>query len=566
MDELIVQFTTITGATIPNAETYLKVSDGDLQQAIQLYFDTGGADMDAGPSTVNDLPRAPSPPIQPSTSSRMDVPIVIDDEDEMHDDDDDDLREVLRASGTSTTAATTGSGSGSGVNSTLDEDEVMARRLQEEFYGEAVGTASGGENGIRAPIARTRDTLIGGDDYGYPEPRAERRARGAATGRRGVFNQRSSANVWASEGTDRSELLSDATGGASELSSASSKLAEMFRPPFEIMTNLSFQDARDEAKDAEKWILVNIQDNSIFSCQLLNRDIWKATEVKATVKENFVFLQMDRTGRDGKDYLRLYMANAVDDTALFASGTKAEDVFPHIAIIDPRTGEQVKVWTDIPKKPLEFVMVLHEFLDRYSLKVDAKNPVQRKTKPKASVSHMTEDEMMQLAMQNSLGGASTSLGATSDPDDLTKTGGASSDASDLMEFEDAQERRSPLPENQENVFWRIRSDKHHAEPLNGPDVTRIQFKMSDGSRVVRKFLLKDRVERLFEYVKADLLPEHQEKRKLASTGELEDSVVDKEFELVSLGKKLIERLDETIDEAGLKMGTVMVGVMDRLID
>jgi len=327
------------------------------------------------------------------------------------------------------------------------------------------------------------------------------------------------------------------------------------------MTNLSFQDARDEAKEVEKWILVNIQDNSLFPCQALNRDIWKATEVKATVKENFVFLQMDRAGRDGKDYLRLYMANAVDDVALFASGTKAEDVFPHIAIIDPRTGEQVKVWADVPKKPLEFVMALHEFLDRYSLKVDAKNPVQRMTKTKSSVADMTEDEMMQLAMQNSLGGTSTPPGATSDPDNLTKTGGSSSDVGDLMEFEDAQENLVDTSEKQESVFWRIRGDKHHAEPLNGPDVTRIQFKMSDGSRVVRKFLLKDRVERLFEYVKADLLPEHQEKRKSAADDK-EDPLVGKEFELVSLGKKLIDHLEETIDEAGLKMGTVMVEVVD----
>ncbi|CAZ79812.1 unnamed protein product [Tuber melanosporum] len=532
MDELISQFTTITGATVRKAETYLKVSDGDLEQAIQLYFDTGGADMESGPSTQTAPPPPPPPPA-----------------------------EALRASEPTRSTATPGSGSGSGVNSAYDEDEAIARRLQEELYGEAGGASSGGENGVRAPIARTRDTLIGGDDYGYPEGIAERRRLRAATSRFGAFGRRSAANVWAPESTDSSESLLEAVGGVSESSSKPSKLAEIFRPPFEIMTNLSFQDARDEAKEVEKWILVNIQDNSIFSCQLLNRDIWKAPEVKATVKENFVFLQMDRAGRDGKDYLRLYMANAVDDTALFSSGTKAEDVFPHIAIIDPRTGEQVKVWTDVPKNPLEFLMVLHEFLDRYSLKVDAKNPVQRKTKPKASVAHMTEDEMMQLAMQNSLGGTSTPLGATSDPDDLTKTGGASSDVGDLMEFEEVQENQADTSEKQESVFWRIRGDKHHAEPLSGPDVTRIQFKMSDGTRVVRRFLLKDRVERLFEYVKADLLPEHQEKRK-SGPDDKEDLLVGKEFELVSLGKKLIDHLEETIDEAGLKMGTVMVEVLD----
>lgn len=179
MDELIAQFTTITGATVRNAETYLKVSDGDLPQAIQLYFDTGGADMESGPSTQSaPPPPPPPPPVLPSRHALDDDPIQIDD-DEMDgdgdDDDDDDLREALRAS--EPTTAASGSGPGSGVNSAYDEDEAIARRLQEEFYGGAGGAGSGGENGVRAPIARTRDTLIGGDDYGYAETMAQRRMR-----------------------------------------------------------------------------------------------------------------------------------------------------------------------------------------------------------------------------------------------------------------------------------------------------------------------------------------------------------------------------------------------------
>lgn len=176
MDGLIAQFTTITGATVRKAETYLKVSDGDLQQAIQLYFDTGGADMESGPSTQSAPPPPPPPPVLPSRHTLDDDPIQIDD-DEMDgdDDDDDDFREALRASEPTTVAS--GSGSGSGVNPAYDEDEAIARRLQEEFYGGAGGAGSGGENGVRAPIARTRDTLIGGDDYGYTETMAQRRLR-----------------------------------------------------------------------------------------------------------------------------------------------------------------------------------------------------------------------------------------------------------------------------------------------------------------------------------------------------------------------------------------------------
>lgn len=47
----------------------------------------------------------------------------------------------------------------------VDDDEAMARRLQEELYG-APGNGRGGaemvdEHGYRAPIGRTTETLVG---------------------------------------------------------------------------------------------------------------------------------------------------------------------------------------------------------------------------------------------------------------------------------------------------------------------------------------------------------------------------------------------------------------------
>lgn len=375
---------------------------------------------------------------------------------------------------------------------------------------------------------------------------------------RGIFNQRSTS-VWdqseVSSAERRNRLLAEATGGASESSSKSTRLAEMYRPPFEIISPLSLEDARTEAREQEKWILVNVQDSSLFACQTLNRDIWKAAEVMATVKENFLFLQMDRNGVDGRDYIRYYLQKAADPSARFDPAVA--DLFPHIAIIDPRTGEQVKVWNDVPKEPMEFVMQLHEFLERYSLKVNAKNPVQRTSKVKPNVAHMTEDEMMQLAMQNSLGAARAST--EDDPDALTKD----TPEPDLMDFEDSSSKgKEPAAaaeddeDGEPTAFSRIRADAHHVEPPSGVDVTRIQFKMHDGTRTVRKFLRQDLVERLFEYVKADLLPEREAKK----PEEERRSV--SEFDLVAMGKKLIDLLDKTVDEAGLRNGTVMVEVMD----
>ncbi len=63
----------------------------------------------------------------------------------------------------------------------------------------------------------------------------------------------------------------------------------------------------------------------------------------------------------------------------YFQGSDVSDNYPHIAIVDPRTGEQVKVWSGAPViKAPDFLMQLHEFLDRYSLKQNARNPVAKR--------------------------------------------------------------------------------------------------------------------------------------------------------------------------------------------
>lgn len=357
--------------------------------------------------------------------------------------------------------------------------------------------------------------------------------------------------------------LAEATGGASERSPKSHALAEMYRPPYEIIEHLSLDDARESAKDLKKWILVNIQDTSIFDCQVLNRDIWKTKEVKDTIKENFLFLQYDRSGIDGQTYVRLYFPHAID-----VPPTSSLNPFPIIAIVDPRTGEQVKVWTETPKNSLDFVMQLHEFLDRYSLDNTAKNPVQMpgQSVRKLDVGHMTEDEQMALAVKNSLNNAGAEItGVHHDPDELTREqekgkGKEQEEEDNLMDLDDDAEPQAKPAAPEQTPFQAISKTNHHVEPpMGAPRMTRIQFKLADGSRVVRRFLLSDKVARLYEWIKADLLPEQAAKK-----GEKVTSATsDRQFELVSLGKNLIDRLDSTLEEAQLKMGTVMIEFVEN---
>jgi hypothetical protein len=310
-------------------------------------------------------------------------------------------------------------------------------------------------------------------------------------------------------------------------------LAEMFRPPFEIMHRIPFDRARDEGKDQEKWILVNIQKPSIFDCQVLNRDLWKNKEIQDVVKENFIFLQYSTDDPRGQNYIQYYFSNAQHD----------DDAYPHIAIVDPRTGERVKIWEGRPvPQANDFLMQLYEFLDRYSLQEDAKNPV-AKRKPeqrKLDVERLSEEEMLEMALKNSLDPNHGSAGPVNqDPDELTK-----SISEDLIDLTD-----SPGPANgtslpAPSLFASIASDRPHTEPAHDPaTTTRIQFRFS-GGREVHRFALENHVRRIYEWLKT----EDWVKEKGANV----------DFELRVLGADLIDHLDETIEQAGLKNGTVMI--------
>ncbi|KAB8337147.1 hypothetical protein FH972_021451 [Carpinus fangiana] len=523
-DDTLAQFTSITGAAPDRAAQYLRVSDGQVEQAIQLYFEQDGADMGAS------LPS--STPVLPQTGGTTNHdPISIDD------DEDDDIN-VNR---------------GQGGGAQAEDDEAMARRLQEEMYG--ASNPRGGEDldeeGVRAPQARRAETLLGPGSSDFMDNedalndavasqlnRRQRRAMGV--GRPGIFNQApipppATNSIWSADDSEsadvRRQRLARATGGASEASSKSSMLAEMFRPPFELISPLrSWEGLRAEGKDQEKWILVNVQDPNVFDCQVLNRDIWKNQQIAETVRENFIFKQYNSSDPQGETYVRLYFP-------LYQN----PDSYPHIAIVDPRTGEQVKVWSGPPApKPMDFLMQLHEFLDRYSLKAFAKNPVATRKAEKRkelNVDKMTEEEMMEFAMQQSMGAKQDAQ--DSDPDSLTKGKEKVSDANAIA----SDGPDAATAETQTNSpFAQISSSRPHIEPdATTPSTTRIQFRYG-GGRVIRRFGLAEPVRTLFEWLKATPL-------------EGQDG---KEFDLMFLGKNLIEHLDETVETAGLKNGSINV--------
>lgn len=529
-DEQISTFVAFTSATPEQAHHYLQLTEFNVEQAVELFF------------TSPDLATSASlPAAQPAPASNRDAPITIDDDEEMFGAEDD---------GVEVTGSRPSVHSASGIES----DEAMARRLQEEMYGGGGSRSTGGgvvdEDGVRAPMARTTETLVGPNSDWRDDPNemnaaiAEQLMQRDAMRRRraqpGIFNQREAPSIWASEQqgaseADRQAALARATGGASNQSAKSNHLAELFRPPFDLISPLSFSDARDEGKEDEKWILVNVQDPSIFDCQVLNRDIWKNQSIRDTIKEHFIFLQYNKDDPRGQQYVSLYMAQIRD----------SDDTYPHIGIVDPRTGEQVKTWSGSPSpKAADFLMDLHEFLDRYSLKMERKNPVQTKRKEtKKDVAQMTEEEMLEMAMQNSLTNGSRT--EKEDPDALTRPSeivegkGKAAVRGDPSSTGDASASSAI---EAETPFSRISSTKPHEEPpATEKESTRIQFRHS-GGRIVHRFMVADPVRRIYEWLKASPL----------------EGKENAEFELILMGKNLIDSLDIPIGEAGLKNASVMV--------
>ncbi|KAI1423633.1 hypothetical protein F5Y12DRAFT_756407 [Xylaria sp. FL1777] len=544
MDESIETFMIVTGVSSQEvARGYLEISGGDPAQSIQLFYDN--PELQSSFGAASSAPTAPTTSSHPRDSSSRarssgrtrpaDSREVIqidsdDDEDDIpmadDDGDDEDIAAVAR-------------------NAQEEEDAAMARRLQEELYGSGSGAA---DDGVRAPIAQTTETLAGPDmPWGPIEvDRTEQlRARQARLQRQNrntgnPFNQ--APSIW----DDASAPPILPTTRPDQGTSRAALLRDLFRPPHDLMSDATWDEARDEGKEEKKWIMVNLQDLDIFQCQVLNRDVWKDANLKALIKEHFIFLQYDKRELRAQSYTQLYFPNGADENG---------DNFPHVSIIDPRTGEQVKVWSGNPFPTAgELYGDLTEFLDRYSLAANSKNPVVQ-SKPKRQqidVGRLTEDEMLRLALQNSLENHDGSSGSNvQDPDMLTRSnddtdkgkGKATSEVVDLTG--DPTERPPGGSDNlAELAFSQITSIYPHVEPENNPaTTTRIQFRHSTG-RVIRRFAVADTVRRIYEWLKAEPF-------------QGKEGVM---FELKAMpaGADLIEELDKTIEEAGLKQGTVMI--------
>lgn len=178
-DTALATFTSITGTTPDRATQYLRLTEGDLQQAIELFYANDGAELEGPDSTIpGQISQAPTVPTS-QTRPPGHRPAYEDEDGVVHIDSDQDSDIDVESTNRNSRQATTGAVRSASnphtpsasaqplqqASTDVDADEALARRLQEEFYGGAGGANGLDEDGIRAPMARTTETLIGPDSF-----------------------------------------------------------------------------------------------------------------------------------------------------------------------------------------------------------------------------------------------------------------------------------------------------------------------------------------------------------------------------------------------------------------
>lgn len=117
----------------------------------------------------------------------------------------------------------------------------------------------------------------------------------------------------------------------------------------------SFETSKLEACKKNLWILLNVQNQSDFACQCLNRDLWREDAVKEIIKANFLFVQLYFDSIEGKKMINYYRITS----------------YPFIAILDPRTGENVMQFNNTNKlDQFIFCEKVTNFLSENEMPVD----------------------------------------------------------------------------------------------------------------------------------------------------------------------------------------------------
>ncbi|XBW35573.1 hypothetical protein QEN19_001147 [Hanseniaspora menglaensis] len=356
-----------------------------------------------------------------------------------------------------------------------------------------------------------------------------------------VLNESSNEN---SDFDSEEEILTVDSNGDYDLSRGSNKKKEshitkfqkLFAKPSDILysSSLNLNMIKGIATKKGKWVIVNVQNMNLFESMKLNRDIWSNSEIKLIVNENFVFVQYDHFQQAAKEYMFLYPFDTAipDSIRRSVEGDRIDNVIipdknnevidldieeeaeiygdrlelPSIGIIDPVTGALMEAWHGGIKDKSVFLKELEIFVSKYV----HNNP--------DAVDLMRENEKQ--------------ITPVFDRVEVEKE--------DQQEIEVANE----VDYSEKVLFNSVKPKKHEEPPSNPKTTTRIQFRLfNTGKRVVHRFSKSDTVRSLYEFCKS----------------ESENFPTDKHFYLVSAhNTNLINHLDSSLEEMDLLNSSITV--------
>jgi len=487
-DELVSQFMAFTGSADPSrAASYLEMSGGDLQTAVGLYMEheTGGTDHPGGGGDT-------------TTGAR----------------------DSARRGGGGLASAR-GSSTAMGGGDFVDvraPDETRRMRLMDD---QMMMPADPSFHLMNAMMEEQFQSAFAAAPFADLDARAAVNA-AAERAKENQHDDVDDNHDGESKAIDVDDEDDD-DGDDEEMGGAGTvppRLSDMFAAPTHLMHKAGgFQGARTVAKDSKRWLLVNIQRDSEFSSHALNRDVWRDELVENLIREGFIFWQTMDVTPEGRTYVERYQ---VQD-------------YPHIGIIDPRTGRLMwrkEGWTQQnPVTAESFAEMAMDFCSRNSFDRPPQAPrpaAASSARPtKRPMRDMTEQEQIEAAMKASI-------------EDITPTDMTDDDVVEVVEDNSEESKPAAAPTktllNDELVAMALGD-----EPADG---ARLQLRMPDGKRVVRKFAPTDSVKNIYAFV--------AQSNDEASGG--------KEFVLMAgfPPKDLFEDIDKTIDECKLSGQAVTI--------
>ncbi|KAH9658734.1 Plant UBX domain-containing protein 7 [Citrus sinensis] len=314
---------------------------------------------------------------------------------------------------------------------------------------------------VRAPLPVVRDTLYddamfyagSGARYPHHEP-------SSLIAFRNFDEEMKRPGVWESE-----------QGAASTADSSRDNLASLYRPPFHLMFNGSFEKAKDAASVQDKWLLVNLQSTKEFSSHMLNRDTWANEAVSQTISTNFIFWQVYDDTSEGKKVCTYYKLDSI----------------PVVLVVDPITGQKMRSWCGMVQ-PESLLEDLVPFMDggprEQHAKVSHKRPrgssttPQQKNKDKPDI----ENEELLQALAASMETIKDASGVSSSDTDVAST--------DKDEASATEKPAYPILPEEPKVDRSL--------------LCRVGVRLPDGRRMQRNFLRTDPIQLLWSYCYSQL--------------------------------------------------------------